>query len=148
MCSTAFGTRTLECSTAMCCATLAAQYLALAQKQRATIPLMVGHRLVGSSSLHTGDFVDSRAHYDQALSLYDAEKHRSWTIRFGQDIRVSILSFRSITLWMLGYPEAALRHVDDVDKLAPVTSHVPALIYALSATSVPLLVVGNYASVD
>ncbi len=46
---------------------LAAQFLALAEKQRATVPLMVGHRLVGSSSLHTGDFVDSRAHYDQAL---------------------------------------------------------------------------------
>ena len=78
---------------------LTAQFLALAEKQRATIPLMVGHRLVGSASLHTGDFVDSRAHYDQALSLYDADKHRSWATRFGQGIRVSILPFRS--LWKL-----------------------------------------------
>jgi hypothetical protein len=76
---------------------LGAQYLALAERQRATIPLMVGHRLVGSSSLHTGDFVDSRAHYDQALSLYDPTKHRPLATRFGQDILVSILSFRSIT---------------------------------------------------
>ena len=51
---------------------LAAQFLALAEKQRATIPLMVGHRLVGLSSLFTGDIVDGRAHYDQALALYDA----------------------------------------------------------------------------
>jgi tetratricopeptide (TPR) repeat protein len=127
---------------------LAAQYLALAEKQRATIPLMVGHRLVGSSSLHTGDFVDSRAHYDQALSLYDADKHRSLATRFGQDIRVSILSFRCITLWMLGYPEAALTAVDQVVKGAREIGHAASLIYALAATSVPHLLVGNYASVN
>jgi predicted ATPase len=127
---------------------LAAQYLALAEKQRATIPLMVGHRLVGSSSLHTGDFVDSRAHYDQALSLYDADKHRSWATRFGQDIRVSILSFRSMTLWMLGYPEAALTDADQVVKGAREIGHAASLIYALAVTSVPHLLVGNYASVN
>jgi hypothetical protein len=37
---------------------------------------MVGHRLVGSSALHTGDFADSRAHYDQALSLYRITRWR------------------------------------------------------------------------
>ena len=127
---------------------LAAQYLSLAEKQRATIPLIVGHRLVGSSSLHTGDFVDSRAHYDQALSLYDADKHRSLATRFGQDIRVSILSFRPITLWILGYPEAALTDVDQVVKGAREMGHAPSLIYALAATSIPQLLVGNYPSVN
>src|SRR5262249_45673344 len=127
---------------------LAAQYLALAEKQRATIPLMVGHRVVGSSSLHAGDFVDSRAHYDQALSLYDADKHHSLATRFGQDIRVSILSFRSITLWILGYPEAALTDVDQVVKGARAIGHAASLIYALAVTSVSHLLVGNYASVN
>jgi class 3 adenylate cyclase/predicted ATPase len=127
---------------------LAVQFLALAEKQRATIPLMVGHRLVGSSSLHTGDFVDSRAHFDQALSLYDADKHRSLATQFGQDIRVSILSFRSITLWMLGYPKAALTDVDQVVKDAREAVHAPSLIYALAVTSVPHLLVGNYASAN
>ena len=127
---------------------LAAQFLALAEKQGATVPLMVGHRLVGSSSLHTGDFVDSRAHFDQALSLYDPDKHRSLATWHGQDIRVSILSFRSITLWMLGYPEAALTDVDRAIKHAREIGHAPSLIYALAATSVPQLLVGNYASVN
>jgi class 3 adenylate cyclase/predicted ATPase len=126
---------------------LAAQYLALAEKQRAIIPLMVGHRLVGSSSLHTGDFVDSRAHFDRALSLYDVDRHRSLATRFGQDIRVSILSFRSITLWILGYPEAALTDVDQVIKHSRDIGHALSLIYALTVTSVPHVLVGNYASV-
>src|SRR6202011_3967887 len=37
---------------------LAAQFLALAEQRRATIPLMLGHRLVASSSQYTGDIVD------------------------------------------------------------------------------------------
>ena len=102
---------------------LAAQFLALAEKQRATIPLMVGHRLMGSSSVSTGDFVDGRAHYDQALALYDPAEHRSLATRFGQDIRVTILSFRSMALWMLGYPEAALTDVDQVVKDAREMGH-------------------------
>ena len=41
---------------------LAAQFLALAEKQRATVPLMIGHRLMGISLLHTGDIAEGRAH--------------------------------------------------------------------------------------
>ena len=120
--------------------------LALAEKQRATIPLMVGHRLVGSSSAFTGHSVAGRAHYDQALALYDGTKHRSLAARFGQDVRVSILSFRSITLWMLGYPEAALTDVDQVVKHAREIDHAPSLMYALLITSMTHLLVGNYAA--
>ena len=127
---------------------LAAQFLALAEKQGTIIPLMVGHRLLGISSLSTGDILNGRMHYDQALSLYDAAKHRPLATRFGQDIRVSALSFRSIALWMLGYPEAALTDVDQVVKGAREIGHAASLIYALAATSVPHLLVGNYASVN
>jgi hypothetical protein len=69
---------------------LAVQFLALAEKQRAPIPLMVGHRLVGASSQYTGDIVGGRTHFDQALALYDPATHRSLATRFGQDIRVAI----------------------------------------------------------
>ena len=87
---------------------LAAQFLALAEKQRATVPLMIGHRLMGISLLYTGDIAGGRAHCDQAMALYDPAEHRPLATRFGQDARVAILSFRSLALWLLGYPEAAL----------------------------------------
>ena len=110
---------------------LAAQFLALAEKQRATIPLMVGHRVVATSSQWTGDLVDGRAHYDQALALYDAAKHRSLATWFGQDIRVMVLSIRSSLVWMLGYPEAALADVDQALKDAREIGHAASLMYAL-----------------
>ena len=87
---------------------LAAQFLALAEKQGAIVPLMVGHRLTATSFLYTGDVARCRAHYDQAIALYDPAEHRPLAARFGQDPRVSATSLRSLALWMLGYPEAAL----------------------------------------
>jgi predicted ATPase len=95
---------------------LAAQFLARAEKQAATVPLMVGHRLLGTSLLMTGDIAESRAHYDRAIALCDAAEHRPLVTRFGQDLRVSVLSYRSITFWALGYPEAALVDANDTLK--------------------------------
>ena len=126
---------------------LAAQFLALAEKRRSTIPLMIGHRLVGSASAYTGDVADARAHYDQALALYDATKHRFLATRFGQDIRVMVLSMRCTALWILGYPEAALADVDLAVKDAREIGHAASLMYALAMTLFVPLLVGNYAAV-
>ena len=73
---------------------------------------MIGHRLMGNSLLLTGDIAESRAHFDRAMALYDHVKHRPLAMRFGIDIRVSILIFRSWALWFLGYPESALADAD------------------------------------
>ena len=127
---------------------LAAQCLALAEKQRATIPLMVGHRLVGMSSLSTGDIADGRAHCDQVLALYDVAKHRSLAPLFGQDLRVTILSFGSIASWLLGYPEAALADVDQALKDAREIGHAPSLMYSLAHTSLTHFLLRNYVAAD
>ena len=86
---------------------LAEQFLSLAEKQRTTVPLMIGHRVMGTSLVFTGDITEGRAHLDRAIALYDPVAHRPLATRFGQDVRVAILSYRSWALWMLGYPEAA-----------------------------------------
>ena len=109
---------------------------------------MVGHRLMGISSLCTGDIADGRAHCDQAIALYDPAKHRPLATRFGQDIRVAILSFRSIALWMLGYPEAALADVDQALKDAREIGQAATLMYALALTSLTHLLCGNYAAAN
>src|SRR5271155_2526910 len=95
---------------------LAAQFMALVEQQGVTIPLMVGHRLMGTSLMETGDIAQGRAHYNQAIALYDPAEHRSLGSRFGQDVRVAALGYRSRTLWMLGYPEAARADARDAIK--------------------------------
>jgi tetratricopeptide (TPR) repeat protein len=110
---------------------LSAQFLALAEKQTSNVPIMVGHRLVATSLMFTGELVEGRAHYDQALALYDPNEHRSLTTRFGQDVGVVILSFRSWTLWLLGYPEAAGADIEAALKNARDSGHAATLMYAL-----------------
>ena len=114
---------------------LAVRFFALAEKQGATGPLMIGHRLMGASLVQTGDISEGRTHYDQAISLYDPTKHRQLATRFGQDIRVAILSRRSLPLWALGHPEAALADAAQALKDAREIGQAATLMYALIHTT-------------
>jgi predicted ATPase len=125
---------------------LAAQLLVLAEKQRATVPLMIGHRLMGQSLLLKGDIAEGRAHLDQAIALYDPAEHRPLAMRFGQDVGVVALSFRSFALWLLGYPEAALRDTDDALKNAREMGQAATLMYALAHAAIPYTLCGNRAA--
>ena len=127
---------------------LAAQFLAIAEKQRATVPLMIGHRLVGMSLLHTGDIVEGRAHLDRANALYNPNEHRALATRFGQDSRVTILSRRSWALWLLGYPEAALADAAQVLKDGREIGHAATLMHALARPSFTLICCGDYAAAE
>ena len=129
------------------CRDLAAQFLALAEKQRATVPLMIGHRMMGTSLLFTGDIAEGRGHFDQAIALYDPAKHRPLATRFGQDEAVIILVHRSlVALWPLGYPEAALRDADDALRNAREIGQAATLMLALCITALPYTLCGNRAA--
>src|SRR5262249_41184616 len=80
------------------CSDLATQFLSLAEKQGATGPLMIGHQILGISLQSAGNLAEGRAHYDEAIALYDPAEHRPLATRFGQDSRVVVLSRRSAAL--------------------------------------------------
>jgi class 3 adenylate cyclase/predicted ATPase len=126
---------------------LASQFLALAEKQTATVPLMIGHRMMGSV-LHTGAFAEGRAHLDRAIALYDPDKHRLLATRFGQDIRVAALSYRSWALWMLGYPDAALVDTSRALEEAREIGQAATLMYALVHALLIHIQCGNYAAAN
>jgi tetratricopeptide (TPR) repeat protein len=128
---------------------LAAQFLALAERQGATAPLMIGHHMMGNSLAAMGDVAQGRAHYDQALVPYDPAVHRPLATRFsGADIRVGILSFRSWALWMLGYPDAALADAEHALEDAREIGQAATLMLALSYAGLTKSVRGNYAAAN
>jgi tetratricopeptide (TPR) repeat protein len=116
-----------------------------AEKQGATVPLMVGHRNMGASLFYAGDIVQSRAHYDRAIALYDPAEHRMLAARFSADVRVALLSYRSWALWLLGYPEAALSDAEHALKDARDTDQAATLMFAICFASWTLIVCGDYA---
>ena len=128
---------------------LSTQFLAIAQKQGATVPLIIGHRLMAHALLLTGDIPESRAHYDQALAHFDPAKHRSLAMRLGgQDAGVAALSHRSWALWVLGYPEAALADTKHALRDAREIGHAATLMYALNVTSDTHIYCAKYAAAD
>ncbi|HEY1783707.1 MAG TPA: adenylate/guanylate cyclase domain-containing protein [Roseiarcus sp.] len=122
---------------------LAAQFLALAQARDGTAPLMIGHRILGTSLAVTGDLVDGRAHLDRAIALYDPQKHRALTSRFGQDVGVVSRSWRSVTLWLIGRPDAAKTDVEQALSDAREAGHAVTLLYALITTALTQICFGN-----
>jgi predicted ATPase len=125
---------------------LAAQFLALAEKQMATVPLMMGHRLMGLSLFFTGNIVGGLRHLDQTIALYDPAVHRPLAARFGQDVGVAALIIRSWALWLLGYPDAALRQAEDALRNAREMGQAGTLMYALFHVAIAYTLWGNYAA--
>jgi predicted ATPase/class 3 adenylate cyclase len=123
---------------------LARQLLELAQKQGTTAALLTAHRMMGLALACTGEILQSRAHLDQAVALYDPTEHRALATRFGADARVSVLSFRSMALWTIGYPEAALADAANALKDAREIGQAVSLMYALLHTSPTHIYCGNY----
>ena len=114
---------------------LARQFLALAEQQKATAPIMIGHRLVGNTVLCMGDFAEGLSHLDRAWALYDPAAHRPLATRFGHDVGAAILTFRPLALWLLGYPKTAMMQTDRAIAAARETGHVPTLLFALTLTA-------------
>ena len=61
---------------------------------------------------------------------------------------VSILSFRSLAVWALGYADAALADADHALRDARGIGEAAALMYALLLTSQPHILCGNYATAN
>ena len=114
---------------------LARQFLALAEQQKATAPIMIGHRLVGNTVLFMGDFAEGLSHLDRAWALYDPAAHRPLATRFGHDVGVATLAFRPLALWLLGYPKTALTETDRAIAAAREADHMPTLLFALACTA-------------
>jgi len=104
----------------------------------------MGHRLMGVSLTFTGSIAQGRENFDRAIALYDAHAHGPLATRFGQDPRVASLAVRSWTLWMLGYPEAALKDAERALSEAREIGQAAALMYALSFANMTIIRCGGH----
>jgi class 3 adenylate cyclase/predicted ATPase len=127
------------------CHDLAERFLALAAKEETAAAPMIGHYIMGDSLLFRGNLTEARAHFDEAVTLYAASEHRPLAMRFGQDVRVAVLSFRSWTLWLLGYPDAALADADRALRDGREIGHAATLMFALALSPQAHFLSANYA---
>ena len=65
-------------------------------------------------------------------------------MRFGQDNRVAVLSYRSWAHWFLGYPRAAIADSDQALREARQIGQAATMMYALTHASLIHIFCGNY----
>ena len=126
------------------CRDVADRVLELAEKQGRLAELVLGHLCVGTSLLLTGEIARGKMHLDHAVTLYDPALPRTSMAR--EDPRVAALIFRSIALWMLGYPEAALADAIGAIKNARAVGSATPLMFALAHAELTYRLCGNYAA--
>jgi predicted ATPase len=109
----------------------AEEFLSLAEQQPDSAPRMMGHRILGLTLFFLGEFAASRAEFGRALALYDADRHRALAHRYGQEPRAAILAWLSVSLWLTGHAEEAMRMSDEAIAAATESGHVNTQAYVL-----------------
>jgi predicted ATPase len=69
---------------------------------------------------------------EQGIALYDIHQHRSHAFLYGSDPGVYCLNYAAWNLWCLGYPEQALKNMQDALHLAHEVAHPHTLVLALN----------------
>ncbi len=110
----------------------AEEVLRLAERQEETAPLVIGHRITGTSLFHLGRLVAGRKHLEQAVALYDPARHSALASLYTFDPRMAGLAFLSWLLLALGYPEQAKRRGQEAIDHARQLGHPHSLAHALA----------------
>ena len=75
--------------------------------------LLQAHHCQWATLFNLGDHTACCAHIEAGLALYDRERHGSHASLYGgHDPKVCGLGERALALWLLGYPEQALRSAE------------------------------------
>ena len=96
----------------------AKELFTFADRRRDPALLIVAHDALGDTSLWTGELRAARRHLERGAELYDREGLGSDATQFGYDSGVACLSFLSLTLWYLGFPEEARERSEEAMALA------------------------------
>src|SRR6266571_3820624 len=105
------------------------QIMRLAQSAQDPALLMRGHVVLGEVLYWLGEWAPARGHFERAIALYDPRRPRppwAWI-----DGKVPSLSYAALALWMLGYPDQALKRSQEALTLAQELSHPFSLAWAL-----------------
>jgi predicted ATPase len=103
----------------------------LAYRQQAPAFLLPAHSAFGQASFYHGELAVARKHLEQGIVLYDPQKYSPQVFGVVEDLRVVCLVYAAIALWFLGYPDQALKRIQEALTLARELAHPYSLAFAL-----------------
>ncbi|MFQ5930123.1 MAG: adenylate/guanylate cyclase domain-containing protein, partial [Acidobacteriota bacterium] len=111
---------------------LAEQIMSLARNTQDPALLLQAHRALGETLLWRGEIAESQTNLEQAIVLYNPQKHHSHAFLYGVDPGVYSLTYSAFGLWLLGYPDQALKRMQKAITLARSLSHPVSLGFVLA----------------
>jgi predicted ATPase len=107
---------------------IAETFLREAEGGARTTECGAGQRLLGSTCLFQGDFIEAQANLVEALSIYDPARDREARFRLGLDTGAIARAYLANTKWQLGEVEPAQALIEEAVAHAIETGHVPTLV--------------------
>jgi tetratricopeptide (TPR) repeat protein len=96
-----------------------------AEREARTTECGVGRRLLGSTCLRQGNFIEAQSNFVEALSIYDPERDREARFRFLADTGAVARVLLANTKWQLGQVGSARALTEEAVAHAIETGHVP-----------------------
>ena len=109
---------------------LSEQLLTLARCQQDPLLLVGAHLGLGQTLYSLGELTSAREYVEQGLALYDPQRHGALTWAGGHP-GMQCLAYAAWALWLLGYPDQALKRIHEALTLSQNLSHPLNLAAAL-----------------
>jgi predicted ATPase len=110
---------------------LASELLTLAEQSGDPALVLQARQAGAVVAMCAGDPVATRRHMEAGVRLYDPDRHRHLTFKYGQDPGVACLAFGAVGLWLHGESREAVARSRDAIRLARGGSQPSTLALAL-----------------
>jgi class 3 adenylate cyclase/predicted ATPase len=124
---------------------MADEFLSRSRALSDPVPLMVAHRVMGSTLLTIGDFQSSANHFEETIKLSISKEKQPLYSLYMVEPQAASLLLLSWDLWFLGYPDQSLSRVSEALALAQDLGHPYTVAFAHYMTSVVHLLRGDAA---
>jgi predicted ATPase len=124
---------------------MAEEFLTRSQALSDPVPLMVAHRVMGSTLLTIGNFQSSANHFEKAIKLSTSKGKPPLYNLYMVEPQAASLLLMSWDLWFLGHPDRALLRVSEALALGENLGHPYSVAFAHYMTSVVHLLRGDAA---
>jgi predicted ATPase len=124
---------------------LADEFLSRSRALSEPVPLMVAHRVMGSTLLTIGEFESSGKHFEESIKLSSSKGKQLLSSLYMVEPQVASLLLLSWDWWFLGRPDRALSRVSEALALAQDLGHPYTITFAHYMTSVVHLLRGDAA---
>ena len=111
---------------------LAEQFLSLIQRVENSSLRTEAYYMLGATLYFSGKLSLAHDYLAQGIAFYNPQKDNSCISGFSQNFKVSCLSYDALALWPLGYPDQALKRIQEALSLAQELSHPFSLAFALT----------------